>query len=118
MGRHVVEIQMGLELIKKTDVEDKKRTTRAALIGHMFSELKMFGDPPPDTIPEGFTQMVEDAEEDSREGSFSRLLMKHEDHPSIMALDTVIDKVGSGERVDAIQMLRAATMLVERSERE
>lgn len=120
MGRHVVEIQMGLELIKKTDAEDKKRATRAALLGNMFSELKMFGDPPPDAIPEGFTEMVEDAEEDWPVGELtvSKLLMRHESHPSIMAVSSVIDRVNSTERVDAINLLRAAAILVERSERQ
>ncbi len=117
--KHVTQIIVGFDLIRDVNATEERELARAKLLGAMFSELKMFGDPPPDEVPEDFRGMARNAEAEAYEGSLSKLLIEHEDHPAVMALDTVVDRLGGNRaRVDAIQMLRAAAVLVDRAQEQ
>lgn len=95
----------------------ERQRARAVLLGSMFSELKMFGDPPPEDIPEAFIAAAQNPEKDEDAKHIVHLINDYEEHPVMMAIDTSIDRLGksSRERVEAIQMLRGAAILIDRS---
>lgn len=114
--KHASRIVTTFHAMRELDTTAERRHAQALLVGRMFSELGMFGTPPPKEVPEAFVTAAQapPSEEDGRR--IGRLISDYEEHPAIMAIDTAIDRLtDAGERLDAIQMLRGAAILIHHS---